>query len=82
MIIQQKENIDYLFCNYSKEEIAKIGQRFGNLNLKIDGNMKGKLFDVKTFSSEGKMLDFINEGNKEPVSVIQEGYTYKLYYLW
>jgi hypothetical protein len=29
-----KENIDYLFCNYSKEEIAKLGQRFGNLNLK------------------------------------------------
>lgn len=29
-----KENIDYLFCNYSKEEIAKLGKRFGNLNLK------------------------------------------------
>lgn len=29
-----QENIDYLFCNYSKEEIAKLGQRFGNMNLK------------------------------------------------
>ena len=29
-----KENIDYLFCNYSKEEIAKLGQRFGDMNLK------------------------------------------------
>lgn len=28
------EKIDYLFCNYSKEEIAKLGQRFGNMNLK------------------------------------------------
>lgn len=44
--------------------------------------MKGKIFDFKTFSTEGEMLDFINNGNKEPVSVIQEGYTYKLYYLW
>ena len=29
-----KENIDYLFCNYSKEEIAKLGQRFGDINIK------------------------------------------------
>ena len=29
-----KEHIDFLFCNYSKEEIAKLGQRFGNMNLK------------------------------------------------
>lgn len=29
-----EEKIDYLFCNYSKEEIAKLGQRFGNMNLK------------------------------------------------
>jgi hypothetical protein len=28
------EKIDYLFCNYSKEEIAKLGQRFGDMNLK------------------------------------------------
>lgn len=28
------EHIDYLYCNYSKNEIAKLGQRFGNLNLK------------------------------------------------
>jgi len=27
------------------------------------------------------MLNFINKGNNEPISVIQEGYTYKLYYL-
>lgn len=29
-----EEKIDYLFCNYSKEEIAKLGQRFGDVNLK------------------------------------------------
>jgi len=29
-----EEKIDYLYCNYSKEEIAKLGQRFGNINLK------------------------------------------------
>ena len=29
-----KEKIDYLFCNYSKDEIAKLGQRFGDINLK------------------------------------------------
>ena len=29
-----EEKIDYLFCNYSKEEIAKLGQRFGDINLK------------------------------------------------
>jgi len=29
-----EEKIDYLFNNYSKEEIAKLGQRFGNINLK------------------------------------------------
>ena len=29
-----KEHIDFLFCNYSKEEIAKLGQRFGDMNLK------------------------------------------------
>lgn len=29
-----EEKIDYLFSNYSKEEIAKFGQRFGNINLK------------------------------------------------
>jgi len=28
------EKLDYLFCNYSKEEIAKLGQRFGDINLK------------------------------------------------
>lgn len=25
---------DYLYCNYSKQEIAELGQRFGDLNLK------------------------------------------------
>ena len=30
----KEENIDYLFCNYSKEEMAKFGQQFGNMNLK------------------------------------------------
>lgn len=45
--------------------------------------MKNKIFDVKTFSSENAMLEFINDGDsREPISVIQEGYTYKLYYLW
>jgi len=29
-----KEHIDFLFNNYSKEEIAKLGQRFGDMNLK------------------------------------------------
>ena len=29
-----EEKIDYLFCNYSKEEIAKFGQKFGDINLK------------------------------------------------
>jgi len=29
-----KEHIDFLFNNYSKEEIAKLGQRFGDINLK------------------------------------------------
>lgn len=29
-----KEKIDYLYCNYSVEEIAKCAQRFGNMNLK------------------------------------------------
>ena len=29
-----EEKIDYLYCNYSKEEIAKLGQRFGDMNLK------------------------------------------------
>lgn len=28
------EKLDYLFCNYSKEEIAKLGQKFGDMNLK------------------------------------------------
>ena len=28
------ENIDHLFCNYSKEEIATLGQMFGNWNIK------------------------------------------------
>ena len=30
----KEENIDYLFCNYSKEEMAKFGQQFGDMNLK------------------------------------------------
>lgn len=30
----QLEKLDYLFCNYSREEIAKLGQRFGDMNLK------------------------------------------------
>ena len=25
---------DYLYCNYSREELAKCAQRFGDLNLK------------------------------------------------
>ena len=25
---------EYLYCNYSREELAKCAQRFGNLNLK------------------------------------------------
>lgn len=29
-----KEHIDFLFCNYSKEEIVKLGQRFGDINIK------------------------------------------------
>ena len=29
-----QEKIDYLFCNYSKEEIIKLGQRFVDMNLK------------------------------------------------
>jgi len=29
-----EEKIDYLFCNYSREEIAKLGQRFSDMNLK------------------------------------------------
>ena len=29
-----EKEIDYLFCNYSKEEISKLKQKFGNLNLK------------------------------------------------
>ena len=29
-----KEHIDFLFCNYSKEEILKLGQRFGDINIK------------------------------------------------
>ena len=29
-----KEHIDFLFSNYSKEEISKLGQRFGDMNLK------------------------------------------------
>lgn len=46
--------------------------------------MKGRIFAVKTFSNENEMLDFINNDDyKEPILVIlQEGYTYKLYYLW
>jgi hypothetical protein len=30
----KEENVDYLFCNYSKEEISKFGQQFGDMNLK------------------------------------------------
>lgn len=30
----EKEKLDYLFSNYSKEEIAKFGQKFGDMNLK------------------------------------------------
>ena len=29
-----KEHIDFLFSNYSREEITKLGQRFGDMNLK------------------------------------------------
>ena len=29
-----KEHIDYLYCNYSVEEIANCVQRFGKMNLK------------------------------------------------
>lgn len=29
-----EEKNDYLFCNYSKEDIVKLGQKFGDLNLK------------------------------------------------
>jgi len=29
-----EEKIDYLFCNYSREEIIKLAQRFGDMNLK------------------------------------------------
>ena len=32
-----EEKNDYPFCNYSKEEIAKLKQKFGDLNLKIVG---------------------------------------------
>lgn len=28
------DNLDYLFNNYSREEMAKFGQQFGNMNLK------------------------------------------------
>ena len=34
LLKMDEEKIDYLFCNYSKEEIAKLGQRFGDMNLK------------------------------------------------
>ena len=45
--------------------------------------MKNKIFDVRTFTSEKEMLDFINgSDNKQPISVIPNGYTFKLYYLW
>ena len=30
----REENIDYLFCNYSKEEMTKFAQQFGDMNLK------------------------------------------------
>lgn len=30
------EKLDYLFCNYSKEEIAKFGQKFVDMNIKND----------------------------------------------
>lgn len=29
-----QEKLDYLYCNYSREEIAKFGQKFGDMNLK------------------------------------------------
>ena len=32
--VMNEEDNDYLFCNYSKEEIAKLGQRFGDINFK------------------------------------------------
>ena len=30
----QLEKLDYLFCNYSREEIIKLAQRFGDINVK------------------------------------------------
>lgn len=45
--------------------------------------MKGKIFDVETFSNEKEMLDFINKDDyKQPISVVQDGYVFRLYYLW
>ena len=29
-----QEKLDYLYCNYSREEITKLGQKFGDMNLK------------------------------------------------
>jgi len=45
--------------------------------------MKGKIFDVETFSNEREMLEFINKDDyKQPISVVQEdGFIYRLYYL-
>lgn len=34
LINMDKEHIDFLFNNYSKEEITKFGQQFGDMNLK------------------------------------------------
>ena len=28
------EKLDYLFANYSKEEIAEFGRKFGDMNIK------------------------------------------------
>lgn len=34
LIKMDNEKIDYLFSNYSKDEIAQLGQRFGDMNIK------------------------------------------------
>ncbi len=34
LMYMQLEKLDYLYCNYSKEEIIKLAQRFGDMNLK------------------------------------------------
>ena len=60
MIHMNIEKLDYLFGNYSKEEITKFGLKFGDINLKNNWqylNLSLSKFKDKKYKLRYKKVD-------------------------